>query len=184
MSAYRGWTYPWYDHSKAKEMLADLPNMISIFDSCKMHIRAPRDTLAEAMSHALDYVLVPLVLFILDAGLDKSTLLERPAPVFTTEDFPWLIGPICLPAKRRSQAPDHEACYNDTGRHSVQVTLVDYACFYTKMHLGLPLEAHKLIEFLLARGCLRPGDAGSHVRALKNWGAGLWIANICEQEII
>lgn len=177
------WTQTWDGHSKeVTEKLAELSKMISTFESSKMNIQAQMDTLAEAMSYALDYMLVPLVSFIMDAGLDKSVLLEHPVQVVTTND-PLLAGPFCESASSQSQAPDHEACYNDTGNHSAQLTLMDYACFQSKGQMGISSEYHNLIEHLLARGCLKPGDFASHVRALKNLGAGMWPTCVSPEEI-
>ncbi|KAK8018376.1 hypothetical protein PG991_007566 [Apiospora marii] len=117
------------DPSKdVEEQLADLPRMIGIFGSCKMHSQAQRDTLTEAMSYALGYALVPLVAFLMDAGLDKSVLLDNQASVVTIGGWSAELQRQLVALGSSSRARDHKACYSDTGTH-----------------LGLGSEHHKLI---------------------------------------
>ncbi|KAK6821960.1 hypothetical protein PG987_014785 [Apiospora arundinis] len=163
-----------------KRKLASLRRVLYLLKSCGIHRQAQGQTLTNAMSYALTYVMMPLVTFLIDRGFDVSTLVEHRDIALNMKRQP-PERPAFPMTQPECRTFDPEPYYLDTGRHSTQLTLLDHACFYAKEFHTLGPRA--LVKFLIRRGCLAPGDTDFHVRALKNLAAGGWQTDDRRREV-
>ncbi|KAK6821962.1 hypothetical protein PG987_014787 [Apiospora arundinis] len=142
----------------ALQKKAQLQNMISALESCKLHVGANKQTLERVSGNALLLGLHSLLSLLLDTGLDISIQLEsrqvimrreiRVRPDIHTELTAW----------------DSYTYYHDTGMNMARMSMIDVACYMFDPFSNM----EEIIDVLLARGCIKPGDISSHVRALKN----------------
>ena len=157
------------------DMISELKKMIGTIESCGLDVRKPPVKLVTVAKYALRSAVVPLVSWLLDHGLDISTTLpshERDVWLYDWKRYackgrPWLNywddgeEPLTiLPG----------AYYNDTGRVRTQQTLLEYVCYHGK----LSPNTLQVIELLLDRGCIKPGDTQSYVRAMKHLCCNEW----------
>ncbi|KAK8044268.1 hypothetical protein PG993_004292 [Apiospora rasikravindrae] len=158
---------------KARERLYGFNDL---FKSVDMRSQANTKTLTGSLKVVLEWVLMPLVSYLLDeSGLDMSTMLHvesTPLEKMSVSGF-WEPSLLFREWGDESTSPhtskafkvfDDRPYYSDIGRHATQQTLLEYACFHADM---IP-DMLKMVELLLAKGCLRPGDFGCYARALKN----------------
>ncbi|KAK8044270.1 hypothetical protein PG993_004294 [Apiospora rasikravindrae] len=163
-----------------------LDDMVIAIKTCGMPTLIPQAKLAAVAKYALRGALTPLVSLLLDCGLDISTTIPscgkdkwlhkwkyegvRGAPtMFSKRAGYWIDRWDCEQAKNpeaESQpgTTDPDSYYSDTGNAETQQTLLDFACFHTSQCPELP----DVIQLLLDRGCINPGDIQGYVRAIKN----------------
>ncbi|KAK8131278.1 hypothetical protein PG984_007716 [Apiospora sp. TS-2023a] len=157
------------------ESIINVPGCVNSFKSWDLHSQANTKTLTGGIKILLQRALVPLVSYLLDdAELDISTILHlEPKPLenstgpsfWAPSRLRWVCSNPALPLESKSfRVLDDQPYYLDTGRHEAQQTLLEYACFHTTADSDMP----KVVELLLERGCLKSGDVGGYVRALKN----------------
>ncbi|KAK8880127.1 nacht and ankyrin domain protein [Apiospora arundinis] len=163
-----------------RQKLIEVREVISAVKSCGLHRQVQRHSLIDAMSHALTYVMMPFVTFLVDCGFDLSTpvgyrkiLLQREKKTWEEPSFPTM--------HPESRSFDPKSYYIDTGRYSMQLTVLDHTCFHAKENRAL--APRELVKFLIGRGCLAPGDIDVHVRALKNLAAGGWYDDYRREEV-
>ncbi|KAK7992523.1 ankyrin repeat-containing domain protein [Apiospora saccharicola] len=158
------------------ETITTVSVYVDSFKSWGLHTQTNTKTLTGGIKIALRRALVPLVSYLLDdAELDISTILHLEPNFMEKSTGPsvwepsrlfwgWLPSPA-LPLESKSfRFFDAQPCYRDTGIYEVQQTLLEYACFHATANSDMP----KVVELLLERGCLKPGDVSGYVRALKN----------------
>ncbi|KAK6855139.1 hypothetical protein PG995_008671 [Apiospora arundinis] len=153
------WNSPENEREQAAlQKKAQLQNMISALESCKLHVGVNKQTLERVSGNALLLGLHSLLSLLLDTGLDISIQLEsrqvimrreiRVRPDIHTELTAW----------------DPFTYYHDTGMNMARMSMIDIACYMFDPFLNM----EEIIDVLMARGCIKPGDICSHVRALKN----------------
>ncbi|KAK7992517.1 hypothetical protein PG988_001311 [Apiospora saccharicola] len=149
------------------EIILESKRMISMIESCGLQVRVPQEKLVAVVRYALKGAVAPLVSSLLDYGLDISTKL----PSHERDD--WLCSwDYRLKGWDGTESSDGEApytilpesYYNDTGRVRRQQTLLEYVCY----HSVLSPNTQQVIELLLNRGCIQPGDIQSYVRVIKH----------------
>lgn len=138
----------------------EVQEMIKTIESCGMNGPIDQGMAIEAAKYALQGAVTPLLSFLLDRGLDISTLMASESihakgeldGGYTGYEHSW----------PREFKPRNY--YHDTGLFPCEQTLLEYACCCNNSFLYI----NETIDLLLARGCIRSGDVPSHVRVLKN----------------
>ncbi|KAK7932107.1 hypothetical protein PG985_002819 [Apiospora marii] len=152
-------TYPDTYKMSVSERNLDAQKMFKAIESCGMHGPIKQDILLKAGRYALRESVPSLVTFVLDHGLDISTLLY--SHNVYDED-----GREGSPLYKRDWPQDVEPqnYYHDTGLFPCEQTLLEFAscCIRPSPYL------EEVIDLLLARGGINPGDIESYVRVLKN----------------
>ncbi|KAK8015269.1 ankyrin repeat-containing domain protein [Apiospora arundinis] len=178
------YTYTTSNYLTATGRDVDLMNAVQTIESCGMHLAVPQRTLAAAAKLAIHMLETPLLSKLLDYGLAISTTFESDMQTGCLRRWKnhqankpgWdhRYGGCCCGGFRDSHRLhktnlkpgeyDADASYTDTGRAKTWQTLLEYVCYRSAPCPAL----EEVIELLLDRGCIKPGDTPRYVRALKN----------------